>query len=83
MGVTLMARKKPQAGATDDRSGRKTAPIQVEKELARMAAVIAAHRGVTMAEVISPLIRQWLVTNYDMVQKEMAVRVKEIRESAG
>lgn len=78
MSVATMAKEKPKN--VDDRSGRKTAPVQVEKELARMAATIAAHRGVTMAEIITPLIRQWLVTNYDLVQKEMAARVKELRE---
>jgi hypothetical protein len=55
----------------DDRSGRKTAPIQVEKELARMVAVIAAHRQISQGELISPVIRSFVVSEYRKTQAAM------------
>lgn len=65
----------------DSRPGRKSAPIQIEKDLARMAAVIAAHDGVTLSELLSPQLRQFIRTNYERVQKEIQERVRLMKEA--
>ncbi len=64
--------KEPKAKkglAADDRSNRKTAPVQVEKDLARMCAVIASHDGITQSELISAHLRPFLLMHYERVQK--------------
>ncbi len=80
MSLAVMAKEKPPK-REDDRSGRKTAPVQIDKELARMLGTIAAHDGKTQAELLTPLIRQWIITNYDRAQKEMGTKLKEMREA--
>ena len=76
-----MGKQKPKPGPQgDDRAGRRTAPIQVEKELARMAAVIASHDGITQAELVSPVLRQFLRTHYERVQKEIQENIKKMAE---
>lgn len=70
--------KEPKKHPAEDRGGRKTAPIQVEKELARMAAVIASHDGITQSDLISPQIRQFLKTHYERVQKEIQERIRKM-----
>lgn len=79
MVATIMPPRKSKNGPTDDRSNRKTAPIQVEKELAVMVVQIAAHDGKTIAETISPLIRQWVLTNYERVLAEGKNRLDAAR----
>jgi hypothetical protein len=59
------------------RAARRTAAVQVEKDLARMAAVIASHRGVTQSDVCSPVLRPHLLTQYRLVQEEIT---RELRE---
>lgn len=72
---TMMAKSQP--ASKEDRSARKTAAVQIEKDLARMAAVIASHRGVTQSEVCSPVLRPHLLTQYRLVQEEIS---RELRE---
>lgn len=83
--VELMARKRKAGGgqkgagepaARDDRSGRKSAPIQVDKQLARWAAVVASHRGITQAELVSPVLRPFLLAQYRLVQEEMGQEIE-------
>lgn len=76
--MVAVAEKKPQA-KKDSREGRKSAPVQIEKELAKMAAVIAAHDGVTLSDLLSPVLKQFLMTNYERVQREAADRIKRLR----
>lgn len=73
MCAVAMAEKRKEVAKLDDknREGRNTAPIQVEKDLARMAAVIASHDGITQAKLVSPIIRQFLEVEYDRVQKQI------------
>lgn len=77
---TAMA-KRPKGGEKDegskeDRSNRKSAPIQVEKDLARMAAVVASFRGITQSELCSPALRPFLTTQYRLVQAEMGKEIE-------
>ena len=48
---------------------RNTAPVQVEKDLARMAAVVAQFDGITQSLLVSPILRPFLEVEYDRVQK--------------
>jgi len=78
----LAVAKKPKAeGSAEDRSNRKSAPIQVEKDLARKVAVIATHRQISQSALISPVIRRFVETQYAIVsgeiQKEVAERKAE------
>lgn len=79
MVASLMATPKKQPAGSEDRSGRKTAPIQVPKDLARMVATIAAHDQISQAEVIQPLIEQAVRTQYERVQREIAERVRRMK----
>jgi hypothetical protein len=78
---TTMAKRKPAgetAGETaGEKGGRRTAPVQVEKDLARMAAVIASHRGITQADLCSPVLRPFLIAQYRLVQQEIGRELKE------
>jgi hypothetical protein len=78
--VVTMPRPKPESGEpAKKKPERKTAPVQIDAELARMAAVIAAHDKKNIADIINPLIRQWLLTNYERVQKEIQQRIATMR----
>ncbi len=79
MSVAMAKEKKPKAEG-DDRTNRRTAPIQVEKELARMAAVIASHDGITQSDLLSPFLRQFLRTHYERVQAEIQARLKQMTD---
>jgi hypothetical protein len=61
--------RKPEPEVKTDRSGRNTAPVQVEKDLARMAAVVASHDGITQAALVSPILRPFLLAQYARVQE--------------
>ena len=69
--ATAMAEKPRKVVKTEDRSGRRTAPVQVEKDLARMAAVIASHDGITQSDLVSPLLRPFLEGEYARVQESI------------
>lgn len=76
--MIAVAKQKPKNA--DDRSGRKSAPVQIEKELARMAAVIAAHDEVTMSDLLTPVLRQFILTNYERVRREIQARLDRMRK---
>jgi hypothetical protein len=80
MSAPTMSKGKPKK-VQDDRSGRKTAPVQIERGLADMLATIATHERTTQAALLTPLIRQWIITNYARVQQEMGQRLKEARDA--
>lgn len=73
--VTAVAKQPKKESATDkktdDRAGRKTAPVQVMKDLARMAAVVASHRGISQGELLDPVIRPFLLAQYAAVRAAM------------
>lgn len=79
-----MAKEKPAKVRPDEkgdkRPGRKSAPVQIERELARMAVVIAAHDEVTISDLLTPIVRQFIVTNYQRVQKEIQVRIERLKK---
>lgn len=79
--VVTMPKPKPESGEppAKKKPERKTAPVQIDAELARMAAVIAAHDKKNIADIISPLVRQWLLTNYERVQKEIQQRIATMK----
>lgn len=70
----LTVAKKPEP--KDDRAGRRTAAIQIEKDLARMAAVIASHRGITQSDLCSPVLRDYLTLQYRLVKEEIDRELK-------
>jgi predicted HicB family RNase H-like nuclease len=59
---------------------RQTAPVQIDRKLVEMLNVIAAHRGESANTLITPLIRQWIVTQYELVARAIDQRVQEIRD---
>lgn len=66
--------KKRESTNSDGGKGkrdRKSAPIQVDKEIARRVAVIATHMGITQSEFVTPYIRQYVNTHYRKVVSEM------------
>lgn len=72
--MSLLMAKKPAAkkdGTDTPERKRNTAPVQIEKELARMAATIASHDGVTQSELLSPVVRQFLIMNYERVKRQI------------
>jgi hypothetical protein len=77
MDTLTVAKQKPD-DVDKPTGGRKTAPVQIEKELARMAAVIASHDGITQAELLSPVIRGFLRGQYERVQKEIQERIRQM-----
>ena len=77
MGV-LVAKKKADVQGDGPKRERATAPIQVEKRLARMIAVIATHDGVTQSELISPVLKQFAEANYKRVVRAMGTEVEEL-----
>lgn len=73
-------KEKPGNQPGEKKPTRSTAPIQIDAELARMAAVIASHDKTSISEIISPLVRQWLLTNYERVDQEMQSRIQVMKE---
>lgn len=61
---------------------RRTQAVQIEKELARMVAVIASHRGISQSEFLSDYIRQYVTTNYRQVRTAMGKELDELTDEA-
>lgn len=78
MAMVLMAKKPAVTGKVDDRSGRKTAPIQVDKELARMVAVIASHDGITQAELLRDHLRPFVKMHFERVQQQITKTLRDM-----
>jgi len=76
----LAVAKKPKvAESGEDRSNRKSAPVQVEKDLARKVAVIATHRGISQSALLSPVIRRFVEAQYEIVSGEIQKEVEQRR----
>lgn len=71
-----MAKKSEASAENGPGRMRKSAPIQVERDLARMAAVIASHDGITQSDLISPHLRPFLLTHYRRVQQAIRDELK-------
>jgi hypothetical protein len=89
MGTELMARDrrgeqpgKAEADGERPKRARRTAPVQVEKELARMVAVIASHRGISQSDFLSPFIKQYVITNYRQVRGAMGKELDELDDQS-
>lgn len=52
----------------DDRSGRSTYPIQVPRDLADKIATIASHKRVTQAQLLDPILRAFVLTEFKLMQ---------------
>jgi hypothetical protein len=50
---------------------RRTAAVQVDKDLARMAAVVASYDGITQGDLCSPVLRPFLEAEFARVQEAM------------
>ncbi len=59
------------------KEGRRTAAVQIELDLARMAAVVASHRGITQSAVVSPVLRDYLTAQYRLVKEEIDRELKD------
>lgn len=70
---------QPEKGPEKDR-GRKTAPVQIDRELAKMITAIAQHDDENVSDLLSPVIRQWAITNYRRILAEGAKRLEGIDE---
>ncbi len=73
--VAIMA-ERPKAKVKEDRSNRKGAPVQIDKELARMAAFVALHDGMTISELLSPQLEKFIRLNYARVVQSMNAGLK-------
>lgn len=73
MDATMAKQKNPQP---TEPGGRRTAPVQVMKDIARWVAVVATHDGVTQADLLDPWLRQRALTEYQRVQREMGREIE-------
>ncbi len=86
--MNAVAKEKPKAEVPANESGpkkkngRKSAPVQIENELAHMANVIAANDRITLSDLLSPVLRQFLETNFERVNREIEERIRRRREEA-
>lgn len=73
-----MPRKKPPPPEPGQKPKRKTAPIQVKAEIARMTAVICAHDGITQADLLDEYLSPFVTQHYRRVQLEIAENVRRL-----
>jgi predicted transcriptional regulator len=76
-----MAKRAEKGSEKEDRTNRTSAPIQVDKDLARKLGVICQHKGKSQSVVISPVIRRWIETQYEAVSLEIQEEVKQRKAS--
>ncbi len=65
-------------------SGKKTGTVAVRlnAELAQMANIICTHRNISISELLDPLIRPFLVAQFEVVAKELSQKVAEQRKES-
>lgn len=81
---TMPPRKpKPEPAAPPEKPERKTAPVQISTDLARIAAVVAAHDDISVGELLNGYLRPFLVREYERVQAEISARLKAMRGGDG
>ena len=82
--IVMPRKKRDEAAEGSKKRTRNTAPIQVDRDLARKVGVICQHReGLTQAAFISPVIRDYVETHYRIVSAEISQEVKEGKPPAG
>ena len=72
-----MPPKNAESKDAGRKPARKTASVQIDGDLARMVAVVASHRRISHAELVSPVLRQFLQAQYAIVSAEIQREVKE------
>lgn len=77
--VARQKRKTGDEGAAPGKPERKTSAIQVDRELVRMAAVVAAHDDVTISEFLGPVVGPFIRMHYERVQKEIQEKVRRMK----
>lgn len=70
-----MAKAKPRAISTPATTEQETT-VKFPRDLARMAATLAAHRGVGMATILDGLIRQPLTVAHEQMGREIAANAR-------
>ncbi len=78
--VEPMAKKTAPAADEPTPGGRRTAPVQVLKDVARMIAVVATHDGVSQADLVDPWIRQRAIMEYKRVSREIGREIEGFAE---
>lgn len=75
-----MSKKSDETEPENQRAkrNRRTAPVQIDRELARRAAVVATHMGITQSELLSPRLAQFINTMYRKVVSEMGDEAQEL-----
>lgn len=71
MSIAVGKKKSGSAEGEPKPRVRRTAPIQVSTDLARMAAVVASHDRITQAELLEPLLRPFLLAQYARVRESI------------
>lgn len=81
VGLTMIATMPRKVEKSE--SARGTASVQIDRDLARMVAVIASHRRVSQASIISPVLRDFIEAQYAIVSREIQEEVKHRTPRAG
>ncbi len=76
--VALMAKQvEIRAEPVEEKKrDRATAPIQVDKDIAKMVGIICQHKEITQAELISKEIRDFVEAQYAVVSAAIEQEVK-------
>lgn len=76
--VGLLMPKK--AESKEAQASRKTASVQVDADISRMIAVVASHQRKSQAELISLVLRKFIVPLYAKVSVEIQQEMKSAEE---
>lgn len=81
VGVYVMAKKSEIArGHTDKTRRRRTAPVQVDSEIARRLTIVAQHRGVFLSDMLRPRLEDWANGLYEQAVQEMQAGLTKQKE---
>ena len=67
----VMARPKRKTTEPAPTGGGKTETIRVEQDLAQMATIVSIKRGITVGELVSPVLRPFLEEEYRKTVRKM------------
>jgi len=71
MQVTLDCMPRRAKPKTDDSAPKGTETVRIDKDLAKMLTVVSIQEGVSVSELLSPLVRDAITTRYRAVVKRM------------
>ena len=83
MSTLIMASKGKQTEGAGEERQRRTAAVQIEKDLARMIAVIASHDGITQSDLVSAHLRPFILTHYERVQQAIQKEIEATKRGQG